>query len=85
MRPVEVVQDNIHQHLYRIKYDDGAVSDEMYNKSRAVDVLHQYDWKVEQMKKSDRASTKNIPLAQPEKATGALKSREGTPVSLPEK
>jgi hypothetical protein len=43
VKPVEVVADDKHPRLYRVRWADGVLSRDCYDRSRADDVLRRYD------------------------------------------
>lgn len=84
MKPTEVVQDETYQNLYRLKWPEGVLSEDLYNKSRATDILLNYDSYVADMKKSEETvpSTANrMPQNGPEKPVGALKKKKAIGVA----
>lgn len=84
MVPIEVIQDTQHQHMYRIKYDDGVISEEMYNLSRANQVLQFYDLLLENQRKQEETEVEianRMPRSPPRKAVRAFKSKKGIEVA----
>lgn len=84
MKPTEVVQDETYQNLYRLKWPDGVLSEDLYNKPRANDILLNYDVYRADMQKLEETvpSTANrMPQNGPEKPVGALKKKKGTRVA----
>lgn len=54
MKPIELIKDETYPLMYRIKYDDGVVSDEMYNLTRAKDILKNYKSYAQAMSTAER-------------------------------
>lgn len=42
-RPTEVVADTKHPGMYRLRWKDGVLSEDMYNQTRANDILRYWD------------------------------------------
>lgn len=51
-RPVEVVPDSKHAGLYRLRWADGMLSADCYNRTRANDILRRYDGYVDDMRRA---------------------------------
>lgn len=54
MKPKQIVEDRNYKGMYRLEYDDGVVSEEMYNLTRARDILRNYPSYVRDMNASER-------------------------------
>jgi len=63
--PVRVIQDTKYPKMYRLQWKDGILSEDMYNLSRANDILKNY--------KSYRSNMFKKPPSGPNLVTGAFK------------
>lgn len=61
MKPVELVKHEVYPQLYRIKYDDGVVSEEFYNKTRASDIIRNYGVYARAMENRSKTVEKHTP------------------------
>ena len=61
MKPTSIVADSKYPSMYRLQWADGMLSADMYNLTRAKDILRNYDAYVDRMKMKDRPQ--NRPLA----------------------
>jgi hypothetical protein len=43
MKPTGIVRDSTHPGMFRLLWEDGVLSADMYNLSRAYDILRNYD------------------------------------------
>lgn len=43
MKPVQIIKDIKYQDMYRLEWEDGIPSADMYNLTRAYDILLHYD------------------------------------------
>lgn len=60
MKPVKVIKDLEYPDMYRLKWKDKVLSEDMYNLTRANDILRNYDEYLANMESRDRI-TKNKP------------------------
>jgi hypothetical protein len=63
MKPIEVVVDKTYPNMWRVRYNDGVISEEMYNLTRANDILKNYRNYVKVV------NTSETPKKQPRGAT----------------
>jgi hypothetical protein len=54
LKPTSVVPDSKYPSMFRLQWDDGVLSADMYNLTRAKDILRNYDRYVDDMVKGDR-------------------------------
>ena len=64
-KPKKVVPDVKYQDMYRLEWKDGVLSEDMYNLSRANDILRNYDAYVHNMNKTALVRSRSL--------TGAFK------------
>jgi hypothetical protein len=50
MKPTAIVPDAKHAGMFRLKWPDGVLSNDMYNQTRASDILRCYDGYVHLMR-----------------------------------
>ena len=43
MKPIKIVKDQKYPGMYRLKWKDGVLSEDMYNLTRAHDILLNYE------------------------------------------
>lgn len=43
MEPIEIVEDTKYPNMWRLKWEDGVLSADCYNLTRANDILNNYD------------------------------------------
>lgn len=43
MKPIKIVKDSTYPTQYRLKWEDGVLSEDFYNLTRAKDILVNYD------------------------------------------
>jgi hypothetical protein len=43
MKPTSIVKDTKYPNMYRLKWEDGILSEDFYNFTRAKDILRNYD------------------------------------------
>lgn len=48
-KPIKVVQDTKYPTMFRLQWADGVLSEDFYNKTRAHDILRNYDNYVKNM------------------------------------
>jgi hypothetical protein len=56
-KPVRIIPDKVHPKMYRLEWEDGVLSEDMYNWTRTNDILNNYDEYVNNMNKRDPAYT----------------------------
>lgn len=71
MKPKRVVADTKYPNMYRLEYDDGKIFHEMYNKTRALDILKHYGDYVAAMAAGDALRNSSL-RSQPRKPADAL-------------
>jgi hypothetical protein len=71
--PIKVTIDTKYSNMYRLEWKDGVLSEDMYNLSRANDILRNY--------KEYRANMFKTPPRGARKVTGAFKSQKATRVA----
>lgn len=54
MKPIRAVVDSKYPNMHRLQWEDGVLSADMYNLTRANDILRNYDRYVDNMVKADR-------------------------------
>jgi len=79
-KPVDIVQDATYPNLYRLKWEDGVLSDDLYNRTRAVEILRNYDFYANVTEMQSSPAFKRSP-GRPRKAADALKSKIGMEVA----
>jgi hypothetical protein len=78
--PIKVVADTKYPTMYRLKWKDGVLSEDMYNLTRAKDILRNYPDYVADMKKAE-AMQGNTYARCPRKPADALKQEPATQVA----
>lgn len=53
-KPVKIVPNDIHLGMYRLEWEDGVKSEDMYNWTRANDILKNYELYRSSMERSER-------------------------------
>ena len=53
MNPIKITKDTKYPNMYRLVWEDGVFSEDMYNLTRANDILKHYDGYVDDMRKSE--------------------------------
>jgi hypothetical protein len=56
-RPISIVPDSKYPNMHRLQWADGVLSQDMYNLTRAKDILRNYDKYTDNMVKADRLKT----------------------------
>lgn len=51
--PIKITQDEKYPSQYRLEWEDGTLSEDFYNRTRANDILNNYNLYVHNMKNTD--------------------------------
>lgn len=55
-KPISIVQDKVHKHMYWLKWKDGVLSEDFYNLTRVKDILANHaDYRTDMLKRRPRS------------------------------